>query len=533
MTVLAVSISAKDQDSFLGRLKQAQSRGAEAVEMRVDALEQPDIETVSGLIGAVKKAKLPVIVTCRDVSEGGVRPIDFSQKLSLYKRAVELEADYIDIEYRTFKHPDVHSVIKAALETSPTKLILSAHNFEGPFEDIFVLHESILNLFGQAIPKIVFEARHITDCFTVFELLQNTESPLIAFCMGEAGKISRVLSKKLGAEISYAAIDDESATAPGQLTVEQMKKVYRWDEIDSETEVFGLIGNPVGHSLSPLLFNACFDKDDVNAVYLPLLVEGETGEFSLLLDLMRKNSKLGFGGFSVTLPHKTNALNYAQQQGEYIEPLAAAIGSVNTLKIGFNGLISAYNTDYAGAMDALTHVIGEDRHRLHKTSIAVVGAGGVARAVVAGLMDAGAKVTIYNRTLHRAQALAREFKCRAEGLEELAHMDAEILINCTSIGMYPQTDACPVPDGVIGEGMTVFDTIYNPLETVLLQKAKAAGARIVSGADMFIRQAMAQYKIFIGREPDEELMRRVVLDRLLKEQTIQKGIGESGDRGEG
>jgi len=533
MTLLAASISAKDQDSFLQQLKRAQTQGAEAIEVRVDALDGADAETVVSLIHAVKKAKLPVIVTCRDVSEGGIRPIEFSHRLSLYKKAIESEADYIDIEYRTFKHPDVHSVIKAALESSSTKLILSAHNFDGPFEELDVLYESILNIFPQAIPKIVFKAQHLTDCFAAFELLQNAESPLIAFCMGEAGKISRVLAKKLGAEISYASLDSESATAPGQLTVEQMKTLYRWDEIDRETEIFGVIGNPVGHSLSPLLFNSCFDKDGVNAVYLPFLVEGESVEFALLMDLLRKNSKIGFGGFSVTIPHKTSALEYAKQQGEYIEPLAVAIGSVNTLKIGFNGLISAYNTDYAGAMEALMHVIGEDRHRLHKTSIAVIGAGGVARAVIAGLMDAGAKVTIYNRTLHRAQALAREFKCRAEKLEAIAHTDAEILINCTSIGMSPQAEACPVPEGVIREGMTVFDTIYNPLETVLLQRAKAAGARTVSGADMFVRQAMAQYKIFIGREPDEELMRRVVMDRLQKEQTIQQGIGGSGDQGEG
>jgi 3-dehydroquinate dehydratase/shikimate dehydrogenase len=512
--MLAVSISANDQDSFFQRLKQAQSQGAEAIEVRIDALDNPEAETVVNLLHAVKKAKLPVIVTCRDVSEGGIKAIEFSHKLGLYKKAIEAEADYIDIEYRTFKHPDVHSVIKAALESAPTKLILSAHNFEGPFEDIEILYESILNIFPQAIPKIVFQARHITDCFAAFDLLQNAESPLITFCMGEAGQISRVLAKKLGAEISYASIDSDSATAPGQLTVEQMKKVYRWDEIDREMEIFGVIGNPVGHSLSPLLFNACFAQDAVNAVYLPFLTEGESIEFALLMDLLRRSSKLGFGGFSVTIPHKTSALDYAKQQGEYIEPLAVVIGSVNTLKIGFNGLISAYNTDYAGAMDALTHVIGEDKHRLHKTSIAVVGAGGAARAVVAGLMDAGARVTIYNRTLHRAQALAREFKCRAEELDQLIQTDAEILINCTSIGMYPQTAACPVPDGVIRKDMTVFDTIYNPLETVLLQRAKAAGARTVSGAEMFVRQAMAQYKIFIGRQPDEELMRRVVLEKL-------------------
>jgi 3-dehydroquinate dehydratase/shikimate dehydrogenase len=516
MTILAVSISAQDEETFLNQLKLAQSHGAEGIELRVDALNHPDIETILNLIHAVKKSKLPLIVTCRNVSEGGVRHVDFSHRLGLYKKAIEAEADFVDIEYRTFKHPDVHSVIKAALETSQTRLILSAHNFEGPFDDIQILYESILNLYPEAIPKIVFLARHLNDCFTVFDLLLNAEGPLIAFCMGPAGLISRLLAKKLGAAITYAAIDESNATAPGQISVEKMKAVYRWDAMNDETEIFGVIGNPVAHSLSPLLYNACFDKEKINALYLPFLIEGQDIEFSVFLDQIRRLNKLGFGGFSVTIPHKTNALNYANQHGDYVDPLAVSIGSVNTLKIGFNGLISAYNTDYSGAMDALMHVVGGEKHRLHQTNIAVIGAGGVARAVVAGLADAGARVTIYNRTVSRAKSLAKEFRCKAENLDAVCKTNAEILINCTSIGMHPRTDACPVPEEVIRKDMIVFDTVYNPIETMLLSKAKAAGARVVNGAEMFIRQAIAQYKIFIGQEPDENLIRRLISKELCR-----------------
>lgn len=514
MTLLAVTILATDPDDFQDQLKTALSKGAEAIELRADALAEPDSETVLRLLHSVRKAGLPVIVTCRDMVEGGVRDLEFSQKLEILKKAIEAGADYVDIEYQRFKHPDVHSVIKAALEFSETKLILSAHNFDGPFEDAQIVYESILNVYPEAIPKIVFKARHLNDCFGAFDLLLNADVPVIAFCMGAAGQMSRILARKLGAPISYACLDDARAAAPGQLSVDRMKNLYRWDTIGTDTEVFGVIGNPIEHSLSPLLFNTCFEKDGINAVYLPFLIEGDTPEFSLFLDQVHTYHKMGFGGFSVTIPHKTNALNYANRHGDYVEPLAVTIGSVNTLKIGFNGLISAYNTDYAGAMDALTSVIGPQKHRLHQTQVAVIGAGGVARAVVAGLVDAGANVTIYNRTLSRGQALAAEFQCRAAELETVAQTDARILINCTSIGMYPKTDACPVPEGAIRKDMTVFDTIYNPLETELLKKAKAADAKTVNGAEMFIRQAMAQYKIFIGQDADEELMRRIVYERL-------------------
>ena len=282
----------------------------------------------------------------------------------------------------------------------------------------------------------------------------------------------------------------------------------------ADTEIFGVVGSPVAHSLSPALFNACFEHKQINAVYLPFLVDGEREDFSAFMDHVSQRYNCGFGGFSVTLPHKAHALDYVSQQGDSVDALAQAIGSVNTLKIGFNGLISAYNTDYAGAMDALASVFDGDRHSLHEKKVAVVGAGGVSRAVVAGLVDVGARVRIYNRTLSKAESLANEFRCKFADIEELTEHAADIVVNCTSLGMHPNIETCPVPEGYLTDGMTVFDTVYNPLETKLLQMAKRAGAQTVNGAEMFIRQAMAQYRIYIGDEPDEDLMRQVVYSEL-------------------
>jgi 3-dehydroquinate dehydratase/shikimate dehydrogenase len=514
MTYLTVSIFACEPDVFAEKVSTAKRLGAEAVEIRCDGLAEPTADAVLKMIQSVQKCKLPVIVTCRDVSEGGIHPIDFSVRLSILKQAVEAKADFIDVEFAQFKHPDVHSVLKAALEASETRLVLSCHNFDGPFDNINILYESILTLYPDAIPKIVYKARHINDCFAAFDLLQEADRSVITFCMGEDGFISRVLAKKFGSVLTFASLDDDAKTAPGQVSVARMKQVYRWDGIDKDTEIFGVIGNPVAHSLSPALFNRSFETKNINAVFLHFLVKGGKVEFDAFLDAACKRYKLGFGGFSVTMPHKAHALDYAVAHGDYVDALAQTIGSVNTLKIGFNGLLSAYNTDFAGAMDALASVFGGDRHSLHDKKVAVLGAGGVSRAVVAGLVDVGARVRIYNRTLSKAEALAKEFRCKFARIDELTEHTADVVVNCTSLGMHPNVETCPVPEGYLAEGMTVFDTVYNPLETKLLKMAKQAGAATVNGAEMFIRQAMAQYKIYIGDDPNEDLMRKAVYESL-------------------
>jgi 3-dehydroquinate dehydratase/shikimate dehydrogenase len=467
---------------------------------------------------------LPVIVTCRDKAQGGAADLPSELRTRILIEALDGGADYIDCEFDNFVLGEIREKLTAALDARPdSRLILSAHNFSGPFDDPGAVWEEIAAAEPGAIPKVVYTANHINDCFGAFDLLmhKDPDRDAIVLCMGQAGVITRLLAKKLGGFVSFACCDADHATAPGQVAIEELKELYRWDSIDEKTELFGVIGSPVGHSLSPAIFNACFESQGINALYVPLAVDGAKEEFYAFINGVvarggggGTGGGLGFGGFSVTIPHKAHALDYVNHAGEFVEPLAENIGAVNTLKIGFGGIVSGYNTDYAGAMDALVGVLGIDRHELHSMKIAVVGAGGVARAVVAGLADVGAHVTVYNRTVSKAAALGDEFSCRHAGLDELGDMEAQVVINCTSIGMHPDVDDSPVPAECFREGMAVFDTVYNPLETKLLREAAAAGAKTVNGAEMFVRQAMAQYKIFIGAGADEGVIRDTVEKRL-------------------
>lgn len=519
MTYLAISICGQDISDFQAQLDRAVKADAEMLELRLDYLKDLNPSTASAMVSTAKQTPLPVIATCRDATEGGAGNWNCEQRTAILVAAVNAGVDFVDCEFRNFNANGSEPALREALRKSPRcRLILSAHDFNKPFDDLELLYDSILSLYPNAIPKLVYTARHINDCFAAFDLLHNKDKnqDAIVLCMGAFGQISRILAKKLGAFLTFAAMDEQQASAPGQIPIEKMKGMYRWDTINAETELFGIIGDPVGHSLSPALHNAGFAKDNLNAIYLPLWVQNDKDGFDAFMENVLSRPWMNFGGFSVTLPHKTHALDFAEIKGEYVENLAATIGAVNTLKVGFNSLLSAYNTDYAGAMDALTCTLGINRHGLHNKQVAVIGAGGVARAVVAGLVDAAAHVTIYNRTAAKGKALAEEFRCHYTSLESLERLQADIVVNCTSIGMHPNADASPLPGGLFSPEMAAFDTVYTPLNTRFLKEARAAGATCVNGAEMFIRQAMAQYRIFTGKEPDEETFRRVVGEKLAK-----------------
>ncbi len=517
MTYLAVPISGKGLKQVGSQIKSAQSGGAEMLELRTDLLAELEAGVVRKAVKTAKGTGLGVIVTCRDKVQGGIGEWELDKRVEILLEGVKAGAEYIDCEYDNFIIGDVRErIVKVLSEHSGTRLILSAHNFEGRFSDIGGLYEEIQGACPECIAKLVYTAGQTCDCFEAFDLLQKRKGDLIAFCMGESGVISRILSKKFGGYLTFGSLGAEEATAPGQIELSRMKNLYRWDRIDAETELFGVIGDPVGHSLSPAIFNACFDNDGSNSLYLPVLIKGGQEEFNEFMENLAAGAGggYGFGGFSVTIPHKAHALKYVGKAGEFIEPLAADIGAVNTLKIGIGGRVSGYNTDYAGAMDTLCTALSVGKHELHKMAVAVVGAGGVSRAIVAGLAEVGAKVTVYNRTVSKAEALAEEFGCKYAGLEEIKGMNAKVLVNCTSIGMYPEVEASPVPKECLCAEMAVFDTVYNPLETMLLKQAAEAGAQTVNGAEMFIRQAMAQYKLFTGKEANEEIMRKTVFDCL-------------------
>ena len=518
MTYLAVPIAARNLDQARQQIKAALAAGAGMLELRTDYLENLSVDLVKNLIAGVKSAndrRLPVIVTCRDEQQGGAIGYRQQLRVDVLTGALKAGGEFIDFEYDNFLSTENQEKIKLALSQNPKgRLILSGHNFETKFADIDKLYRNILDVCPAAIPKLVYTANHINDCFEAFDLLHRTSGERIVFCMGAAGLISRIIAKKLNCFVTFASIDEKSATAPGQLTIEQFKNLYRYDGIKGDTELFGVIADPVGHSLSPAIHNAGFAEKRMNKLYLPLLVEGGRREFDLFLGNVLLRKWLNFGGFSVTIPHKQSALNYVRANQGFIEPLAEKIGAVNTLVIHADGKLSAYNTDYAAALDAITSTLRISRDDLNELPVAIVGAGGVARAIVAGLGDAGAKIKIYNRTVERAERLAAEFDCEFAPLDDLPNVEAKLLINCTSIGMCPNVGQTLLPKECLKKDMAVFDTVYNPAETLLLKQAKETKAKTIDGLSMFVNQALAQFKLFTGQNANPDLMRKIVSEEL-------------------
>jgi 3-dehydroquinate dehydratase/shikimate dehydrogenase len=536
MTYLAVPISADSVEAAGRQIDIALAAGAQMLELRTDYLSQLSGDSVTSLIARARQssdARVPVIVTCRDPNEGGARPWSEEARMGILLAAIEAGAEFIDCEYANFTRKANAEKLLAALSAHPrSRLILSAHDFKGPFRNFPRLYGSIQKACPEAIPKLVYTANHINDCFEAFDLLHETSGDRIVLCMGEPGLISRLLAKKLGGLVTFASLDEQAATAPGQLTIGTLKGLYGYDIINADTELFGVIGDPVGHSLSPAIHNACFAEKGMNKLYLPLHVQGDRKQFNKFLDAVVARPWLGFRGFSVTIPHKENAAIWVVKS-KFCGPMDTVVnygGAANTLVIERGpapppwdkyvkpgqSWLRTHNTDWTGALEAITQGMGIEERDLAKMPVAVVGAGGVARAIIIGLGEAGARVTIYNRTVKRAKNLVAEmeFDCEADGLEGLAHLDARLLINCTSVGMYPNVDATPVPAEYIKPDMTVFDTIYNPAETLLLKQAKARGAKTINGITMFVNQAAAQFQLFTGQPANTDLMRKVVVDSL-------------------
>jgi 3-dehydroquinate dehydratase / shikimate dehydrogenase len=519
-TKLTVPIAAENLEQAKQQIKTAKAAGAEMLELRTDYLKNISVDLVKNLIAEAKTVTsqaLPIIVTCRDVRQGGVINYPKQLRIDILVEALKAGVEFIDLEYENFISAENQERIRKALsQVSKGRLILSAHNFETKFPDIIKLHRHIQTLCPAAIPKLVYTANHINDCFEAFDLLHKTNGSAIVFCMGEAGLISRIIAKKLNSLITFASIDEKNATAPGQMTIEQFKTIYRWDTINADTKLYGVIGSPVAHSISPAVHNACFAGIGGNKLYLPLLVEGGKEEFDCFLRHILTRSWLAFRGFSITIPHKENALNFVKENQGSVEPLAEKIGAVNTIIVGPDDKLFAYNTDYTGAMDAITSTLGS-KAKLKNLPAAVIGAGGAAKAIVAGLSDAGAKITIYNRTVERGKKLAAEFNCDFAPLDDLQNLDAKLLINCTSIGMHPNIEETPIPREYLKKDMVIFDTVYNPPQTLLLKHAEEKKAKTIDGPSMFISQAAAQFKLYTGKDANLKLMRKTISNCLSRQ----------------
>ena len=508
MTYLAVPLTVEHSNQVVPAARQAITDGAELIELRLDYLSDLALDVVAKVVTEVKALSRPVIATCRIASEGGKFAGKEADRLSLLAAAGAAGADIVDIEAATIETEPVRKTAKS--------VIVSNHDFTGLPIDLAQRWTNIIEQ-NPDIGKIVYTADRITDSFAALDILRTEHLAArnaIALAMGEPGVLTRLLARKLGAYLTFASRRQGSESAPGQVTVSEMKTLYRWDHLGPNTKVFGVIGCPVGHSMSPAIHNVAFSATGYDGLYVPLLIENTPAEFNGFLDGVRQRPWLDMRGFSVTIPHKSNALEYVKNTGGRLEPLAQKIGAVNTICLDDKGTPSGYNTDYAGLLDAITTALGIDRTDLKGLPTAVIGAGGVARALVAGLTDAGARVNIYNRTVERGIKLAHEFYCAAGPLSELATLDAKLIVNCTSVGMHPHVDATPVPAECLKKDMVVFDTVYTPMQTLLLRQAQAAGAQTIDGVSMFVNQAAAQFELFTQQAPPREVMREQVVTRL-------------------
>ncbi len=506
MTQLCVPIFVESAEQARRDVAIAAEAGADLVELRIDSLTEPI--NISGFTRA--------IVTCRPEFEGGHSTLPDAQRIELLRATSRTGAAYVDVELETYRRN------KSITEHFSIPLIISAHDFKGRPEKLHNLVMELNSIEG-SIDKIVWMARSIRDNLEAFELLQATK-PTIALCMGEAGLISRVLAKKFGAFLTFASLRDESATAPGQVTIADMKRLYRWDALNTNTKVYGVVGSPVVHSMSPAIHNASFERVGHDGVYLPLLVNPGYESFKAFMETFLAFKPLDLAGLSVTIPHKENALRYLKEKGAKIEELGERIGTINTIVIDRSSgdlNLSGFNTDYAAILDTITSALKISREQLCELRVAVIGAGGTGRTAVAALAEYGATVVVYNRTFERAEELAREFNGRsgrvvAARMEKLCDSCCHVFVNTTSVGMHPNVDASPLGDHLPGftAETLVFDTIYNPMETKLLKQAKSAGAKTVGGVEMFVRQAVRQFEAWTNKPAPLDLMRQVVEARL-------------------
>ncbi len=484
--MICIPITTRSTEDTISEMSSA-SKCADIIELRIDYI--PELQDTERCLEESLKSKTkPVIVTNRPEREGGKFNGSEQDRLRLLQKAIDLGADYVDVEYDS---------IKQIVRRKNSKVIISYHNFKETPQNLSKIYDDICQ-HKPDIVKIVTYANDITDNIRIFKLLNTANIPIISFCMGELGHISRILTRKFGGVLTFASLERGKESAPGQLTVNELSRVYHFKNINKETNLYGIIGNPVSHSMSPVIHNASFTEKGLNNVYLPLKVSN-IGTF------IKECRKIDFQGFSVTIPHKESILPFLDD----IEHTAKKIGAINTI-VNECGILTGYNTDCMAALMALDNSLRETGSTLNNKKVSIVGAGGAARAIAFGLKEKGCDITIYNRTIARAEKLSNDVKCRFKRFDEINKLDADIFINTTPVGMFPEVNRTPVPENVLKEGMIVFDAVYNPIETKLLRDARERGCHTVNGLTMFINQAAEQFRLWTNIDPPVELMNDVV-----------------------
>lgn len=469
--MICVSIAPKNMSEARALLMKA-GKLADVVEIRVENIVDLDIEQL------LSQPRPDVIITNRpsalptrsgSQSEG--------KRIALLYKAIEAGAEYVDIEYES-KNKYVVDLIKFSFFYK-AKIILSHHNFNKTSSSLMRQYGYLKKLFPSYI-KIVTYANDISDnqkIFHILKLAKNEHVKLSAFCMGEKGEISRILAPRFGSYITYCSLEKSKETAPGQIPVNELLNIYNYKSINEETKIFGLVGNPVSHSKGIYVHNKFFKNNNLNAVYVNFMVDDFKKFFSSFSKYIQ--------GISVTIPYKEKAVQFIKKLSDEVQ----ATGSVNTILKTTEGFVG-YNTDALAAIQIF-------KETLENKSVAILGTGGTARSAVYAAKKCGGKVRIFGRNLNKAKILAKKFKCEYSSFEEIQEVKKmDVIINTTSVGMEPNTEASPIPPKLLNKKMLVIDFVYTPKVTKLLNDAKKCGCQIIAGTKLFEVQAKLQQQLF-------------------------------------
>jgi 3-dehydroquinate dehydratase/shikimate dehydrogenase len=494
---ICIALGFPDVETLLSHARKEYEAGERFLEFRIDYLASPETGVAAIRKFLSRHADCTILATCRRHQNHGKFNGSIEEQVHLLEAAIEAGARAVDMEVESAEN----CADRLQSLRSQAYLLLSYHNYGGtpPLESV-LRRMSRIPADGY---KLVTTARKPSDNYRVLNLARaNPKTPMVLLAMGETGFPTRVLSTALGGLYTYATPHAAEGTAAGQVSARQLRHLYRIEKFTREARVYGVIADPVRHSISPAVHNRAFQARRADAVYLPFLVKPvQLKDFLLLAE------RLPLAGFSVTIPHKHKILRYV----DLIEPLARRIGAVNTVwrKAGkWRGA----NTDVQGITVPLAR-----RVRLGKSSILVVGNGGAARGAAYAMAEAGAKLAITGRNLDRVRALAKACDAEALSREQAQTRMFDVLIHATPLGMYPRVDQCFFPDRIPAK--LVFDLVYNPLETLLARKAKNQDATVIPGLEMFLEQAACQFEIWTGDNAPRAVMEKAALEALASAQS--------------
>lgn len=477
------------------------------LEFRLDYLARPALALPKIKQFLEYHQQVVAIGTCRRATSGGKFRGSVASQLEILGKAAAAGCQVLDVELQTALRCKPEQLQKLRTRAA---LLLSFHDFHATKK----LEETLAKMaaYPADFYKIVATATTLYDNVAMMKFLEKSgDRRLIGLCMGEPGIISRVLGVRAGSVFTFAAVSEGERTAPGQITAQELRSTYRIEQVDAATRVYGVAGDPIEHSLSPAVMNTAMRRENVNAVYLALHAKS-------LKDLLACVRDIPIHGISVTMPYKEEILQHLDNTDSH----TTKIGACNTVVRAQDGKLYGFNTDTSGIIRPL-----EQRLSLEQAKVLVLGAGGAARAAVFGLKERGAEVYILNRSAAPAQKLARQAKAKTIKRSDLKKMIPDVIINATPLGM-GNTRESPLEESEIN-ARWVFDMVYDPVETRFLKLAKARGAQVIPGVEMFVHQAARQFEIWTGKPaPWDDMLR--VAHIALQERAADRNSGRNNGK---